>query len=127
MKSRIILSVLLPTLLLAAAPAMADSPDPTLVTTSGSVDVQTITEQGPGVTVQKTIVSGSDSPAIGDPLGNSPVTPKHDRGPELTNRLSYDDSCSDEACRRAFIRWNSNTSWQHDRATGLSLGWNGTN
>ncbi|HKY64579.1 MAG TPA: hypothetical protein VJR29_14325 [bacterium] len=66
---------------------------------------------------------GSDPLAVGDPLGNGPVTPKHDAGPPLTQRLSYGPDCQDEACARAMKRWNSPTTWQHDRATGLSIGW----
>jgi hypothetical protein len=85
---------------------------------------ENITSVGPNTIVRTTSFQGSDSLATGDPLGNNPVTVKDDQGPPLTQQLSYDSTCQNEACSRAFHRWNSSTTtWQHDRATGLSLGW----
>ena len=89
-------------------------------TAAGSqVSVQE-TPNGPNSVLVTTTYSGSDPLAIGDPLGNHPLRPQDDAGPLLTQRLSYDASCQDEACVRARIRWNSPTSWQQDRASGLS-------
>ena len=62
----------------------------------------------------------SDTLATGDPLGNHAMTPKDNAGPLITQKLNYDDTCQHEACQRAFKRWGMPTTWQQDRATGLS-------
>lgn len=84
---------------------------------------ETVTEPQPGTIVRQITYHGSDPLAVGDPLRNGAVTPKHNAGPPLTQQLSYDQNCQNEACQRALQRWNSNTSWEQDRASGLSLGW----
>jgi hypothetical protein len=94
----------------------------TAVSQSSQVSEQ-VSQTAPNTTLKKITYSGSDSPAVGDPLGNSPVTAKHDAGPPLTQHLSYDENCQDEACVRARKRWNFPTSWQQDRRLGLSVGW----
>jgi len=73
-------------------------------------------------TVQTTVETyrSSDPLAIGDPLGNSAMTPKDNAGPLLTQQLSYTDNCQHEACQRAFKRWNLPTTWQQDKASGLT-------
>jgi hypothetical protein len=84
---------------------------------------ETVVPVGPTTMLRNITYHGSDSTAIGDPLGNNPVTLKDDQGPPLTQRLSYDPNCQQDACARAFKRWNSSGSWTQDRAKGLSLGW----
>jgi hypothetical protein len=69
---------------------------------------------------------GSDSLSIDDPLGNSPVTARHDAGPPSTWRMSSPD-CQDETCSRAERRWMSPTNWRQDRSIGLSTGWGDSN
>ena len=88
-----------------------------------SVVEETAVQADSNTVLRQSTYQGSDVPAIGDPLGNGPVTPKHDAGPPLTQRLSYGPDCQNEACARAEMRWSSPTTWQQDRASGLMLGW----
>lgn len=61
----------------------------------------------------------TDTPAVGDPLGRNPVRPKDEAGPALTQK-PYPEECSEDRCIRAKQRQLSPTSWQQDRASGLS-------
>ncbi len=119
MKKSIIIPALISGLLMTSAALAADSS-----TNVGATQIQeTKTVVDPNTVLTTTQFSGSDSLAIGDPLGNSPVTQKHDLGPPSTRRLSYNENCQDEACVRAQKRWNMNTTWEQDRKSGMSLGW----
>jgi hypothetical protein len=111
-------TILLGTMFL-STPALAN----TQTALQSSTAVETATQVDSNTTLRQISYQGSDALAVGDPLGNGPMTPKHDAGPPLTQRLSYGAGCQDEACARAERRWSSPTTWQQDRATGLSIGW----
>jgi hypothetical protein len=111
--------IILGTLFL-ATPALADTSQSNLQSTL--VEEKIIREDA-NTKVIEVNYKGSDALAISDPVGNSPMNAAHDAGPPLTRVLPYGSSCQNEACHRAEMRWGMNTSWQHDRATGLSLGW----
>jgi len=111
-KKSLILSILTCGLLSAALIGISQAKD------DSAINRTTTTE---GTTVATTTVHESDSPYIGDPLGNGPVTSKANAGPSLTRR-PYSDSCSEDRCIRAKQRQLGGTTWQHDRATGLNKG-----
>jgi hypothetical protein len=120
MRKSIIMPVFLSSLFicsLAGADPVNSAPNTTTLE-----ETKTVTEDN-NVVLTKINYSGSDSLAIGDPLGNSPVTKKHDLGPPATRNLSYGADCKNEACARARKRWNMDTTWQQDRKSGMSVGW----
>jgi hypothetical protein len=94
---------------------------------SAYAQAQTQTQtQSPPPTNVKFVTTGtpgaqhlSDSPALGDPLGNRPVNSNWDAGPALTQK-PYTDDCMEDRCIRAKKRQLGNTTWQQDRASGLS-------
>ncbi len=112
-------TLLIGTLFLSSA-AWAETSEPVL---QSSVPQETAIQADSNTIIRQISYKGSDPLAIGDPLGNGPVTAKHDAGPPATHGLSYDTNCQSEACARAQKRWTSPTTWQQDRATGLSTGW----
>lgn len=114
-----ICTLLIGTLFL-SSPAWADTSDPPL---QGSVPQETAVQADNNTVIRQISYKGSDPLAIGDPLGNGPVTAKHDAGPPATHGMSQDNHCQTEACIRAHKRWTSPTTWQQDRASGLSTGW----
>ena len=91
-----------------------------------AIDDSTVTRQAmpDGSILTMTVVRLSDNPYIGDPLGNNPMRPKDDAGPALT-RQPYPENCMEDRCIRAKTRQLSSTTWQQDRAAGLSLGFSG--
>lgn len=62
---------------------------------------------------------GSDVPAEGDPLQGQGVNPQWDAGHPMTQQ-PYTDDCKDDRCVRAEKRQTGGTTWQEDRASGLS-------
>ncbi len=84
-----------------------------------STTTHTMTPEGVAVTT--TIIHQSDSPYVGDPMGNGPVTARANAGPALTRR-PYTEGCREDRCLRAQKRQLSSTTWQQDRASGLSKG-----
>ncbi|HKX11667.1 MAG TPA: hypothetical protein VJP40_00845 [bacterium] len=114
------ISTLLIGTLLLSSPAWADTSEPPLQV---SVPQETAVQSDNNIIIRQINYKGSDPLAIGDPLGNGPMTAKHDAGPPATHVLAQDSSCQTDTCIRASKRWNSPTTWQQDRATGLSIGW----
>jgi len=87
-----------------------------------ATDVQeTRSAVGANTILRQITYSGSDSPAVGDPLGNSPVTRRDDAGPPATWHMGGPDCVA--TCARAERRWVSPTNWRQDRSMGLSTGW----
>ena len=112
--SKIILSTML-----LATPALADTSQPTL---QSSLSQETIVQEDANSRVIQVNYQGSDALAIGDPIAGSSMNAMHDAGPPSTHH-SYEPGCQLDTCIRAEKRWGMPTTWQHDRATGLSLGW----
>ena len=54
-----------------------------------------------------------------DPLQGKPVDKGSDAGHPLTQQ-PYDENCKDDRCIRAEQRQTGTTTWQEDRASGLS-------
>ena len=96
-----------------SAPIEPAPPGQTSTTTTTTGTVQ------PGVTTSSTHITQSDDLAMGDPLGNSGMTPRANAGPPNTHNLCQEGS-TEEDCVRAAKRHNSPTTWQQDCASGLS-------
>jgi len=113
----------LPALFLLASVTQAETTQTTK--TEGATSTTTTTtktksvENGVVVNRTQTRITGSDDLAIGDPLGNRPMSPSADAGPRETRAYCPEGSTAPH-CVRAAKRQSSPTTWQQDCAMGLS-------
>ena len=114
--------ITLPAALLFSSWAFAQSSAPIEPAPPGQVQTQSTTTgtvQG-NVTTSSTHITQSDDLAMGDPLGNSGMTPRANAGPPNTHAYCQEGSTA-EHCVRAARRHTSPTTWQQDCSSGLSL------
>jgi len=115
--------ILLPALFLSTSVALAETTQTTK--TEGATSTTTTTtktksvEDGVVVNRTQTRITGTDDLAIGDPLGNRPMSPSADAGPRETRSYCTEGSTAPH-CVRAAKRQSSPTTWQEDCARGTS-------